>query len=202
MYLGTLQAATEAWQQVVFCKMAIFKEQDWQDRLCPSQVLSAFRLSSYYFHFCTACSQLLWDLGPLQSPRYDCPGESCPGGVLKWSQMCVALFGMGVRFGCRHCLWCSGDADKMWYVSMFWEPGAWFWRLKELGCTVELRLLQAGRWMGIIQGFLTLTAGWELGDLLGNVIRENPGSLGIIKNKVLNPEYPINTQCVFKSIKV
>lgn len=70
------------------------------------------------------------------------------------------------------------------------------------GCTAELRLLEAGRWVDIIQGFLTLTAGQELGDLLENIIRGNPGSLGIINNKALNPEDPINTQCVFKSIKV
>lgn len=65
----------------------------------------------------------------------------------------------------------------------------------------EGRLLQAGRWMEIIQGFLTLTAGQDLGDLLESVIREHPGSLGIINSKALRPEDPINTQCVFKSIK-
>lgn len=68
-------------------------------------------------------------------------------------------------------------------------------------CAVELRLCQAGRCTDIIQGFLTLTAGQELGDLLENIIRESPGSLRIINNKALNPEDPINTQCVFKSIK-
>lgn len=55
--------------------------------------------------------------------------------------------------------------------------------------------------MGIIQGCLTSASGQELEDLLEKVIRENPGSLGVINNKALNPEDPINTQCVFKSIK-
>lgn len=55
--------------------------------------------------------------------------------------------------------------------------------------------------MEIIRGVLTLTAGQELGDLVENVIREHPGSLGIINNKALSPEDPINTQCVFESIK-
>jgi len=55
--------------------------------------------------------------------------------------------------------------------------------------------------MEIIQGFLTFTAGQELGDLLENVIRKNSGSLGLINNKGLNPEDPINTQCVFKVLR-
>lgn len=55
--------------------------------------------------------------------------------------------------------------------------------------------------MEIIREVLTLTAGQELGDLLGNVIREHPGSLDIINNKALSPEDHINTQRVFKSIK-
>lgn len=56
--------------------------------------------------------------------------------------------------------------------------------------------------MGIIQSCLTSVASQELSDLQEKVIRENPGSLGVINNKALNPEDPINTQHVFKSIKV
>lgn len=56
--------------------------------------------------------------------------------------------------------------------------------------------------MGIIRSCLTSVASQELSDLQEKVIRENPGSLGVINNKALNPEDPINTQHVFKSIKV
>jgi len=56
--------------------------------------------------------------------------------------------------------------------------------------------------MGIIRSCLTSVASQELSDLQEKVIRENPGSLGVINNKALNPEDPISTQHVFKSIKV
>lgn len=56
--------------------------------------------------------------------------------------------------------------------------------------------------LGIIWSCLTSVASQELSDLQEKVIRENPGSLGVINNKALNPEDPINAQCVFKSIKV